>query len=120
MDYEKQIFENSTVRAPDDFVSKTMNHIRLTELDEAHKATAKIEYSFFKLGQICVAAALLMVVLNVSPIAKIVYGQGNKEFPTQQESIVGKAVDKVDDIFDDIKELIDFNFFDKLKGEQNG
>ena len=112
MDYEKQLFIKSKVSAPKNFTSKTMEYIKAKELDTEKKSTAKIEYSFFKLGQICVAAALLMIILNISPISKIVYSQDYNNQPIQQESIVKKTVNKLDSFFDEITETIDFKFFE--------
>ncbi len=112
MDYEKQLFKKNMMHAPDDFVGKTMKYIRIKEIEEKEKTTAKIEYSFFKLGQICVVAALLMIIINISPAEKVVYGQNKDSFPSHQESIMEQAVNKFNEFVEDLK---DFNIFNNDK-----
>ena len=119
MDFEKDLFEKAKIKAPDDFKLKTMNYILNKEIEDQEKATAKIEYSFFKLGQICVAASLLLIVLNIFPAEDIVRGQDTITSPTIQENIIRKSVDKIEEIFKNAKELIDFEFnFNDLKGDK--
>mgnify|MGYP001204048072 CR=1 FL=1 len=113
MDYEKKLFEDAKANAPDNFVEKAMMHIKLKELEDDRKATAKIEYSFFKIGQICVVASLLLVILNVFPAAEKVFGQGKDEYTQQHESIFQIASDKFNELIEDAKELIDLNIFNK-------
>ena len=112
MDFEKQLFEKNKVYAPDAFVEKTMKYIKIKEIEEKEKTTAKIEYSFFKLGQICVVAALLMIIINITPAEKIVYGQDSDSFPIHQESIMEQAVNKFNGF---VEELKDFNIFNNDK-----
>ena len=111
MDYEKRLFANAKVKSPDDFVEKTMIHIRKIEHEKEEKATAKIEYSFFKVGQICIAASLLLVILNVFPAPEKVFGLNKDGCPKQHESVFQKASDKFIEIIEDAKELIDLNIF---------
>ncbi len=113
MDYEKQLFEKAKVNAPDGFVKKTMMHIKLKELECEQKTTAKIEYSFFKVGQICVAASLLLVILNVFPAPEKVFGLDKDGYPEQHENIFQIASDKFNELIEDAKELIDLNILNK-------
>jgi len=119
MDFEKDLFESAKVKAPDDFTTNTMNYILNREIQEQEKATTKIEYSFFKLGQICVVASLLLVMLNVFPAEDIVRGQDYFSFPSSEENIIKKGIDKIEDIFENVKELIDFEInFNDIKGDK--
>lgn len=119
MDFEKDLFKKAKTKAPQDFALKTMNYIMNKEILEQEKATAKIEYSFFKLGQICVAASLLLIVLNVFPAEKFAYGQDNIPFVSNEENFINKGIDKIEEIYEDIKELLDFEIdFNDLKGDK--
>lgn len=119
MDFEKDLFENAKAKAPKNFTAKTMSYILQKENEEQEKTTAKIEYSFFKLGQICVAASLLLIVLNVFPAEKLVHGQDVISFPYTEENIITKSIDKIEEIYEDVKELIDFEInFDDIKGDK--
>jgi|GEM_PF-4017705 len=115
MDYEKQLFELKKQKAPDGFVTSTMRFIKLKELEEEQKSTAKIEYSFFKLGQICVVASLLLIILNIFPATKDVHGQDNIPYAFKHENITQKAFQKCEDIIESAKELIDIEIIKKEK-----
>ena len=115
MDYEKKLIESEKVNAPQGFVSNTMNYIQTQEEKLEQKATVKIEYSFFKLGQVCVAAALLLVILNITPLNKIVYGQDKNTNPEQRQGIIEKTMEKLDDFGDEIKKIFDFEILENDK-----
>ncbi|MEX1375857.1 MAG: hypothetical protein AB1Z23_00130 [Eubacteriales bacterium] len=108
MDYEKKLMESGKANAPKGFVSNTIKYIQIQEEKLEQKTTVKIEYPFFKLGQICVAAALLLIILNITPLNKIVYGQDKNTQPKQHQGIIEKAMDKLEDFGDEIKEIFDF------------
>jgi len=118
MDYEKKLFEENKMNAPTDFSRKTMQYIMTAEEKGNAKNSVKIEYSFTRIGQILVAAAVLLIILNIYPAAKIVQGQDIDASPEQHVSIFRKATNEIGDFFDGIKETIDFNIFEN-KGDKN-
>lgn len=115
MDYEKKLMESEKANAPSGFVSNTMNYIQMQEEKLEQKTTVKIEYSFFKLGQICVAAALLLIILNITPLNKIVYGQDKNTNTEQHQGIIEKTMEKLDYFGDEIKEIFNFEIFNNDK-----
>jgi len=118
MDYEKNLFKESKMNAPENFSAKTMDYIKAAEEKSNQNSNVRIEYSFVKIGQILVAAAVLLIILNIFPAEKIVQGKDIDIYPEQHENIFHKAIYGIGDLFDEIKETIDFNIFDN-KGENN-
>ncbi|MBN2878009.1 MAG: hypothetical protein JXN65_00055 [Clostridia bacterium] len=118
MDYEKNLFEQNKMNAPENFSKTTMEYILAAEEKKNQKSSVRIEYSISRIGQIFVAAAVLLIILNIFPAEKIVQGKDIDIYPEQHENIFHKAIYGIGNLLDEIKETIDFNIFDN-KGENN-